>query len=167
MIISALAHVWFNTARFSGISARKGGLSTTIEACVPVAILWMQSGHAQDVAARRYGGRLGWSNGDVLRPRPGGPHRGHVGWHAHPARSVLGLFAGTVFMGDEPRCFNTLPLLALRVSGVEVRCFVDGSSRAARCPSAAEAVLYRHVRDDTAATLLGEWWLGAGRCPAS
>ncbi len=75
------------------------------------------------------------------------------------ARSVLGLFAGTVFMGDEPRGFkfNTPPLPAFRVSGVEVRCFVEGSSRAARCPSAAEAVLYRHVCDDTDATLSSEW----------
>jgi hypothetical protein len=81
-----------------------------------------------------------------------------------PAHSVLGLFAGTVFMGDEPRSFNALPLPVFRVSGVEVRCFVDGSSRAARCPSAAEAVLYRHVCDDTAATLVGEWWLG-GQVP--
>ncbi len=54
MIISGLAHVGFNTTGFSGISARKGGLSTAIEAGVPEAILWMQSGHAQDVAARRY-----------------------------------------------------------------------------------------------------------------
>ena len=54
MIISALAHVGFNTTGFSGISARKGGLSTAIEAGVPEAILWMQSGHSQDVAARRY-----------------------------------------------------------------------------------------------------------------
>ena len=54
MIISGLAHVGFNTTGFSGISARKGGLSTAIEAGVPEAILWMQSGHAADVAARRY-----------------------------------------------------------------------------------------------------------------
>ena len=54
MIISALAHVGFNTAGFSGIFARKGGLSTAIEAGVPEAILWMQIGHAKDVAARRY-----------------------------------------------------------------------------------------------------------------
>jgi hypothetical protein len=54
MIISGLAHVGFNTSAFSGISARKGGLSTAIEAGVPEAILWMQSGHALDVAARRY-----------------------------------------------------------------------------------------------------------------
>jgi hypothetical protein len=39
---------------FSGISSRKGGLSTAIKAGVPEAILWMQSGHAADVAARRY-----------------------------------------------------------------------------------------------------------------
>ncbi len=54
MIISTLAHVGFNTAGFSCISARKGGLSTAIEAGVTEAILWMQSGHAQDIAARHY-----------------------------------------------------------------------------------------------------------------
>jgi hypothetical protein len=54
MIISGLVHVGFNTAGFSGISARKGGLSTAIEAGVPEAILWMQSEHAADVAARHY-----------------------------------------------------------------------------------------------------------------
>ncbi len=30
------------------------GTATAIEAGVPEHILWMQSGHAQDVAARRY-----------------------------------------------------------------------------------------------------------------
>jgi hypothetical protein len=54
MIIRGLAHVGFDTPSFSGISARRGGLSTAIEAGVPEAILWMQSGHAQDLAARRY-----------------------------------------------------------------------------------------------------------------
>ena len=53
-IRNAVASVGCTGARFSGISARKGGLSTAIEAGVPEAILWMQSGHAQDVAARRY-----------------------------------------------------------------------------------------------------------------
>ncbi len=62
-------------------------------------------------------------------------------------RTVLGLFAGTVSMGDEPRGFNVLPLPAFRVGGVEVRCLVYGASRAARRPSAAEAVLYLHVCD--------------------
>ena len=41
-------------ARFSGISARKGGLSTAIEARVDECILYLQSGHAPDKAARRY-----------------------------------------------------------------------------------------------------------------
>jgi hypothetical protein len=54
MVVRALGHVGYNTALFSGISARRGGLSTAIEAGVPEAILWMQSGHSQDVAARRY-----------------------------------------------------------------------------------------------------------------
>ena len=53
-IVRGLAHVGFDTALFSGISARRGGLSTAIEAGVPECILWMQSGHAQDLAARRY-----------------------------------------------------------------------------------------------------------------
>ena len=54
MIIAGLAAVGFNTTGFSGISARRGGLSTAIEGGVPEAILWMQSGHSQDLAARRY-----------------------------------------------------------------------------------------------------------------
>ena len=54
MIIRGLGHVGYDTTQFSGISARKGGLSTAIEGGVPEPILWMQSGHAQDVAARRY-----------------------------------------------------------------------------------------------------------------
>jgi hypothetical protein len=54
MIVSGLGHVGFDTSLFSGISARRGGLSTAIEAGVPECVLWMQSGHAQDVAARRY-----------------------------------------------------------------------------------------------------------------
>ena len=54
MIISGLAHVGFNTSSFSGISARKSKFSTAIEAGVQEAILWIQRGHAQDVAARRY-----------------------------------------------------------------------------------------------------------------
>jgi hypothetical protein len=49
-----MQHVGFDTTYYSGISARKGGLFTAIEASVPEHILWMQSGHAQDVAARRY-----------------------------------------------------------------------------------------------------------------
>lgn len=44
----------FDKKLFSGISARKGGLSVAIEGGVPEHILWMQSGHAQSLAARRY-----------------------------------------------------------------------------------------------------------------
>ena len=40
--------------RFSGVSARKGGLSTAIDAGVPEAILFLQSGHGQAKAARNY-----------------------------------------------------------------------------------------------------------------
>ena len=54
MIIAGLAAVVFNTTGFSGISARRGGLFTAIEGGVPEAILWMQGGHSQDLAARRY-----------------------------------------------------------------------------------------------------------------
>ena len=54
MIVDGLRQVGFDTSLFSGISARRGGLSTAIEAGVPEHILWMQSGHAQVVAARRY-----------------------------------------------------------------------------------------------------------------
>ncbi len=41
-------------AAFTGVCARRGGLTTAIEAGVPEAVLWMQSGHAQSRAARRY-----------------------------------------------------------------------------------------------------------------
>ena len=62
-----------------------------------------------------------------------------------PAHTVLGLFAGTISLGSEPRGLFALPLPAFRVGGVEVLCFVDGAARASRRPSAAEAVLYRHT----------------------
>ena len=61
--------------------------------------------------------------GRLLATRPGS---------LTPAGAVLGLFAGTVFMGDEPRGAHTLPLPVFCVSGVEVRCFVDRASRASR-----------------------------------
>ena len=41
-------------ARFSGISARKGGISTAVEARVEEDILYLQSGHGPEKAARRY-----------------------------------------------------------------------------------------------------------------
>jgi hypothetical protein len=54
MVVCALGHIGYYTALLFGISTRRGCLSSAIEAGVPEAILWMQSGHAQDVAARRY-----------------------------------------------------------------------------------------------------------------
>ena len=53
-ILAALCCVGIDTTTFSGVSARRGGLSTAIEAGVPEIILWMQSGHAQSRAARSY-----------------------------------------------------------------------------------------------------------------
>jgi hypothetical protein len=53
-ILAALCSVGVDTTAFSGVSARRGGLSTAIEAGVPEIILWMQSGHAQSRAARSY-----------------------------------------------------------------------------------------------------------------
>ncbi len=43
-----------NVRHFSGISARKGGLSTAITAGVTEEILFLQSGHGQARAARNY-----------------------------------------------------------------------------------------------------------------
>ena len=53
-----LGRAGLDTSLFSGVCARnlrvaRGGLSSAIEAHVPEVILWTQSGHAQEVAARR------------------------------------------------------------------------------------------------------------------
>ena len=53
-IVRALGYISVSPIGFSGISARKGGLSTAIEAGVPEAVLFMQSGHGQSKAARAY-----------------------------------------------------------------------------------------------------------------
>ena len=50
----AVVSVGCCSERFSGISARKGGISTAIEAKVEEAILYLQSGHGPEKAARRY-----------------------------------------------------------------------------------------------------------------
>jgi hypothetical protein len=52
MVICSLKHLGYNTALFFCISARRCCLSLAIEAEVSDAFLWMQSGHAQDVAAK-------------------------------------------------------------------------------------------------------------------
>ena len=54
MVVSALRMIGVDTASFSGVCCRMGGLTVATEAGVPENILWMQSGHAQDRAARRY-----------------------------------------------------------------------------------------------------------------
>ena len=54
MVVRGLSHVGYDTSLFSGISARRGGISTAIEAGVPEAILWMQSGPG----ARRRGAAI-------------------------------------------------------------------------------------------------------------
>jgi hypothetical protein len=53
-IVAALKDIGVDPAGFSGVCCRMGGLTIAIEAGVPEHILWMQSGHAQDRAARRY-----------------------------------------------------------------------------------------------------------------
>ena len=54
MVVSALKTIGVNNPAFTGMSCRMGGLTVATEAGVPESILWMQSGHAQDRAARRY-----------------------------------------------------------------------------------------------------------------
>ena len=54
MVVSALRMIGVDTTAFSGVCCRMGGLTVATEAGVPENILWMQSGHAQDRAARRY-----------------------------------------------------------------------------------------------------------------
>ena len=54
MIAAAIRCVGVDASAFSGVCARRGGISTAIEAGVPEAILWLQSGHAQDRSARSY-----------------------------------------------------------------------------------------------------------------
>ena len=55
MVVRALADIGVDTSTgFSGVCCRMGGLTVAIQAGVPEHVLWMQSGHAQDRAARRY-----------------------------------------------------------------------------------------------------------------
>jgi hypothetical protein len=49
----AVPTVGIDVELFSGVSARKGGLSTAIEAGVPKWALFFQSGHGQSKAAAR------------------------------------------------------------------------------------------------------------------
>ena len=54
MILKALKLAGADTRDFSGVCARRGCISTAIEAGVPEPIIWLQTGHAQSVSARTY-----------------------------------------------------------------------------------------------------------------
>ena len=54
MVVSALKTIGIDNLAFTGMSCRMGGLTVATEAGAPESLLWMQSGHAQDRAARRY-----------------------------------------------------------------------------------------------------------------
>ncbi len=54
MEVAALRMIGVDTTSFSGVCCRMGGLPVATEAGVPENIMWMQSRHAQDKAARRY-----------------------------------------------------------------------------------------------------------------
>jgi hypothetical protein len=54
MVTAALRTIGVHSSAFSGVSCRMGGLTVATTAGVPESIMWMQSGHAQSVAARRY-----------------------------------------------------------------------------------------------------------------
>ena len=75
-----------------------------------------------------------------------------------PADTVLGVFAGTVFLGTGPREAHSLPLPPVIVQGMEADFTVNGAARATRFPSAAGAELYAHAC--AGATVVAEWWTG-------
>ena len=54
MVVASIRVIGVDTTAFSGVCCRMGGLTIATEAGIPENILWMQSGHAQDRAARRY-----------------------------------------------------------------------------------------------------------------
>jgi hypothetical protein len=54
MVTAALRTIGVNSSAFSGVSCRMCGLTVAAEAGVPESIMWMQSGHAHSMAARRY-----------------------------------------------------------------------------------------------------------------
>jgi hypothetical protein len=64
MVVCALGYLGRDTNVISGVCARRGGLSTAIEAGVLEPFLWLQSGHAQSRSASRTYIRL--SNPELL-----------------------------------------------------------------------------------------------------
>ena len=59
-----------DSSRFSGVSARKGGISTAIEARVDETILYLQSGHGAALPARAYMQIASPASRDVRGLRP-------------------------------------------------------------------------------------------------
>ena len=54
IVTVALRNISVQFSAFSGVSCRMGGPTVATAAGVPESIMWMQSGHAQSMAARRY-----------------------------------------------------------------------------------------------------------------
>jgi hypothetical protein len=54
MVTAALRTTGVQPSAFSGVSCRMGCLAVATAAGVPEPIMWMQSGHAQSMAVRRY-----------------------------------------------------------------------------------------------------------------
>ena len=54
MILSGLELAGADRSQYSGVSARRGCITTATEAGVPEEVLWLQSGHAGGSSSRRY-----------------------------------------------------------------------------------------------------------------
>jgi hypothetical protein len=53
-VLNALQLIGVDTKHYSGISMRRGGISAGLAARVPEPILFLQSGHGSNCAARNY-----------------------------------------------------------------------------------------------------------------
>jgi hypothetical protein len=53
-VINSLKMLEVDTRHFSWLSMRRGGISAGLVACVPEPILFLQSGHGSNCAARNY-----------------------------------------------------------------------------------------------------------------
>ena len=54
MILSGLELAGADKKQYSGVSARRGCITTATESGVPEEVLWLQSGHAGGSSSRRY-----------------------------------------------------------------------------------------------------------------
>ena len=53
-VINSLRLIGVDTAHYSGLSMRRGGISAALVASVPEPILFLQSGHGSHCEARNY-----------------------------------------------------------------------------------------------------------------